>query len=105
MSRSRWGDTSSERSHGRQSGRGMVGSWRHHERQEQPPQGLPLSPLLLLLPSLQNESPPPLRPHCPKKSEHHRADCTRYDVDRKSTRLNSSHSSISYAVFCLKKIN
>src|SRR5689334_23531834 len=26
-------------------------------------------------------------------------------VDRKSTRLNSSHSSISYAVFCLKKKN
>src|SRR5207245_11325603 len=27
-----------------------------------------------------------------------------YDaVDRKSTRLNSSHGSISYAVFCLKK--
>src|SRR5689334_24121470 len=25
------------------------------------------------------------------------------DGDRKSTRLNSSHSSISYAVFCLKK--
>src|SRR5438309_9361662 len=25
--------------------------------------------------------------------------------DRKSTRLNSSHSSISYAVFCLKKNN
>src|SRR5690242_21574603 len=25
------------------------------------------------------------------------------DVDRKSTRLNSSHMSISYAVFCLKK--
>src|SRR2546430_13639154 len=24
------------------------------------------------------------------------------DVDRKSTRLNSSHSQISYAVFCLK---
>src|SRR5689334_24006546 len=24
-------------------------------------------------------------------------------ADRKSTRLNSSHSSISYAVFCLKK--
>src|SRR5438309_8384731 len=24
-------------------------------------------------------------------------------IDRKSTRLNSSHSSISYAVFCLKK--
>src|SRR5699024_11368301 len=26
-----------------------------------------------------------------------------YGVDRKSTRLNSSHVSISYAVFCLKK--
>src|SRR5689334_24286647 len=26
-----------------------------------------------------------------------------FPVDRKSTRLNSSHSSISYAVFCLKK--
>src|SRR6267143_3258696 len=26
-----------------------------------------------------------------------------YSIDRKSTRLNSSHSSISYAVFCLKK--
>src|SRR3712207_8145684 len=27
----------------------------------------------------------------------------RADVDRKSTRLNSSHANISYAVFCLKK--
>src|SRR5256886_9370387 len=27
----------------------------------------------------------------------------RYIGDRKSTRLNSSHSQISYAVFCLKK--
>src|SRR3712207_7954494 len=27
----------------------------------------------------------------------------RYDIDRKSTRLNSSHANISYAVFCLKK--
>src|SRR6266478_3552340 len=27
----------------------------------------------------------------------------RRDIDRKSTRLNSSHSQISYAVFCLKK--
>src|SRR2546430_8859733 len=26
-----------------------------------------------------------------------------HGVDRKSTRLNSSHSQISYAVFCLKK--
>src|SRR3712207_8199833 len=29
------------------------------------------------------------------------ADCRR--EDRKSTRLNSSHANISYAVFCLKK--
>src|SRR2546427_1223073 len=35
--------------------------------------------------------------------------CSRHDAaadesgDRKSTRLNSSHSQISYAVFCLKK--
>src|SRR3712207_7520957 len=32
--------------------------------------------------------------------------CKEYDVppkDRKSTRLNSSHANISYAVFCLKK--
>src|SRR2546430_6056119 len=28
---------------------------------------------------------------------------TRSVADRKSTRLNSSHSQISYAVFCLKK--
>src|SRR5207245_5567116 len=28
---------------------------------------------------------------------------TKATVDRKSTRLNSSHGSISYAVFCLKK--
>src|SRR2546430_953186 len=29
----------------------------------------------------------------------------RSEMDRKSTRLNSSHSQISYAVFCLKKKN
>src|SRR5690606_40979203 len=28
---------------------------------------------------------------------------TTYPTDRKSTRLNSSHVKISYAVFCLKK--
>src|SRR5438128_4849818 len=31
------------------------------------------------------------------------ADCRAARSDRKSTRLNSSHGSISYAVFCLKK--
>src|SRR2546430_9390995 len=34
---------------------------------------------------------------------HPSAECM--DQDRKSTRLNSSHSQISYAVFCLKKKN
>src|SRR3712207_7322570 len=29
----------------------------------------------------------------------------RQPADRKSTRLNSSHANISYAVFCLKKKN
>src|SRR2546430_10046154 len=32
-----------------------------------------------------------------------RCDACGRDQDRKSTRLNSSHSQISYAVFCLKK--
>src|SRR3712207_8769900 len=36
---------------------------------------------------------PQLTPHCS------------VDRDRKSTRLNSSHANISYAVFCLKKKN
>src|SRR5258707_2996030 len=39
----------------------------------------------------------PIHPH--ETPERHR---TR-KVDRKSTRLNSSHANISYAVFCLKK--
>src|SRR3712207_7063768 len=30
-------------------------------------------------------------------------DHDRHELDRKSTRLNSSHANISYAVFCLKK--
>src|SRR3712207_7346131 len=30
---------------------------------------------------------------------------TERELDRKSTRLNSSHANISYAVFCLKKTN
>src|SRR5437870_10448673 len=31
--------------------------------------------------------------------------CAEPEADRKSTRLNSSHVAISYAVFCLKKKN
>src|SRR3712207_7758674 len=40
-------------------------------------------------------------PYRPRAS---RCRCLRTDIsDRKSTRLNSSHANISYAVFCLKK--
>src|SRR3712207_6860139 len=35
--------------------------------------------------------------------ERARADARGARADRKSTRLNSSHANISYAVFCLKK--
>src|SRR5256885_4914434 len=43
-------------------------------------------------------------PRNPAYPETDRTRCeTRSDRDRKSTRLNSSHLVISYAVFCLKK--
>src|SRR5690348_17872095 len=41
----------------------------------------------------------------PRLLEGHITQDQRIFVDRKSTRLNSSHPSISYAVFCLKKKN
>src|SRR5438445_4063781 len=47
--------------------------------------------------------PHPARPHLlrePLQGSHH---LLRVEQDRKSTRLNSSHANISYAVFCLKK--
>src|SRR2546430_683287 len=37
------------------------------------------------------------------EARHHRRETQSLHRDRKSTRLNSSHSQISYAVFCLKK--
>src|SRR3989475_3515032 len=40
--------------------------------------------------------------HEVRRARHERA-VERRRLDRKSTRLNSSHSQISYAVFCLKK--
>src|SRR3712207_8583559 len=53
------------------------------------------------------------RPACPGRgadpggSSHHRGSyqglAAGSEGDRKSTRLNSSHANISYAVFCLKK--
>src|SRR3712207_8377606 len=44
----------------------------------------------------------------PRAAEEDRADAAEHpeehgEEDRKSTRLNSSHANISYAVFCLKK--
>src|SRR5688572_32270654 len=48
--------------------------------------------------------------HCRRQLDRHMAQAANADdadllarPDRKSTRLNSSHSQISYAVFCLKK--
>src|SRR5689334_25415293 len=45
----------------------------------------------------------PTRRGRPRAARQQRTGLPREDEDRKSTRLNSSHSSISYAVFCLKK--
>src|SRR5437762_9018186 len=43
--------------------------------------------------------------HRRKNRHRHRTDDDNERPDRKSTRLNSSHRCISYAVFCLKKKN
>src|SRR5438034_2984588 len=46
----------------------------------------------------------PRRPHARRRPRARRPACpSRACGDRKSTRLNSSHTVISYAVFCLKK--
>src|SRR3712207_6932919 len=47
-----------------------------------------------------------VQPHDQQRGEHDAgdpADAAGDGEDRKSTRLNSSHANISYAVFCLKK--
>src|SRR5205807_9815415 len=49
---------------------------------------------------------PRLREYCPAENGRggrHLSPGSIREVDRKSTRLNSSHLVISYAVFCLKK--
>src|SRR5207253_7806113 len=57
--------------------------------------------------TVQNEFPPAQRVQ--QRGEVHRSErvnqfiAARKTEDRKSTRLNSSHVAISYAVFCLKK--
>src|SRR2546430_4900938 len=50
---------------------------------------------------LENRREPASRPS--RKSDARRPVTRLPEKDRKSTRLNSSHSQISYAVFCLKK--
>src|SRR2546426_2907031 len=51
-----------------------------------------------------DSGPLPPRPHEPAREAHYPPRSERPAVgDRKSTRLNSSHLVISYAVFCLKK--
>src|SRR5947209_13647373 len=53
-------------------------------------------PILVLVVLLGMEAAAPAAPA---------AAARRHLADRKSTRLNSSHANISYAVFCLKKKN
>src|SRR5690606_41557841 len=60
-----------------------------------------------LLPSRPCRLPRPRRSHaspalCPAHAEREIVGVVAGDTDRKSTRLNSSHVKISYAVFCLK---
>src|SRR3712207_8960495 len=57
-------------------------------------------PLHVLLGPLRHRSREP-EPLLVRPAEHGAA----HRQDRKSTRLNSSHANISYAVFCLKKKN
>src|SRR5256886_13181460 len=55
--------------------------------------------LLSYIPSNNTEDPP----EAPARSSTGKKEDLNTIQDRKSTRLNSSHSQISYAVFCLKK--
>src|SRR5256885_11004480 len=75
-----------------------------------------LFPYTTLFRSAELRSPTPCAPSCAPHQQRmqpaarrtivggERAPCRR-QIDRKSTRLNSSHLVISYAVFCLKKKN
>src|SRR5438067_7729807 len=58
----------------------------------------------LVLPGAALPLTPGTQPAAPKPTRLSRSErLTKTTLDRKSTRLNSSHVSISYAVFCLKK--
>src|ERR1039457_4188819 len=64
------------------------------------PPGSPPFPYTTLFRSLRQPKLP--RPRQPQET-HGASSALTCDIDRKSTRLNSSHLVISYAVFCLKK--
>src|SRR5438034_10727293 len=56
--------------------------------------------------TIQPDEPTPRAPGCPAKKAAFSLFFSQgagRETDRKSTRLNSSHTVISYAVFCLKK--
>src|SRR5688572_31362857 len=61
----------------------------------------PENPIPRRTASAQPVTPPEFRPPATRGTV--RLQVTLNSEDRKSTRLNSSHSQISYAVFCLKK--
>src|SRR5207244_13070200 len=60
-----------------------------------------LGPLSLVICQQWDERPPPASFR--RQSGGIAIDMGVHELDRKSTRLNSSHQIISYAVFCLKK--
>src|SRR2546427_6851751 len=64
---------------------------------------LPICRLCGPLARRQNRRPAARGPFGSRPREAHGDQQTSDFLDRKSTRLNSSHSQISYAVFCLKK--
>src|SRR5690606_40326760 len=66
----------------------------------------PRSPLFPYTTLFRSRRPPHHALHQRTRAQHHQArrrDVGHESADRKSTRLNSSHVKISYAVFCLKK--
>src|SRR3712207_7021496 len=65
--------------------------------------GRPLGNTGLIRTSFEVEGWPPSTPENRHVTQVHMSSPGYFRADRKSTRLNSSHANISYAVFCLKK--
>src|SRR5207253_5472758 len=62
-----------------------------------------LQPLLISINQILTETYIYLNSNEPKLKDYQILNSNQFPKDRKSTRLNSSHVAISYAVFCLKK--